>query len=370
MFANKAIKPSRLGHLARITMISIALQGCAATGEFISDTIEQIRDLDYFLGNKELGENESPSATGAADTGFSTVGLESPAAGAGLTNLSRACLNIPDPRFNYRKKVAFLGFDIENPHQTVDLGAIHQELPRILGQRMDRDSFVVIDASGEKSPNAVAHAELDVPAYIRHIAQKHNTQFVIAGIINNAAHVGEPHSLMQKVKNIIPGQPAKKNRALEMTLSVFDGATGAIIDESYYQGRAEDQWSMKGKNRVLTAQGKNDHFANLLDTYLNHQTSWLADTLTCLPMQASVTSVSGSAITFATGTEALILPGDTLKLLRRIQLRHTLDGTPHYRYEENGEVVITQVYPNGALARFNGGTPPYQVNQGDIVQAW
>jgi len=45
-------------------------------------------------------------------------------------------------------------------------------------------------------------------------------------------------------------------------------------------------------------------------------------------------------------------------------------GTPKYRFEENGTVVISQVYPNGALASFKGQTPPYQVNQGDIVQAW
>lgn len=356
--------------LITVGVTALTLSGCAATSEFIGDTIDQIKDLDYFLGNKELGDNNAVVAAGEPQSNYNKVGLESTSNGLPMTNMSRACLNIPDPRFNYRKKVAFLGFDIENPEQTVDMRSIHKELPRVLGQRMNRDSFVVIDASNEKSPNPTVHTDLDVPSYVRHIAKKHNTQFVVAGIINDAAIAGDPSSLLQKVRNRIPGQAVKKDRSMEMTLAVYDGATGAIIDESYYQGHANDQWSMKGKSQVLSSQGKQDHFANLLDSYLNHQSSWLADTLTCLPMQASVTSVTGSAITFATGTEALILPGDTLKLLRRIQLRHTLDGTPHYRYEENGEVIITQVYPNGALARFSGGTPPYQVNQGDIVQAW
>ncbi len=350
--------------------VSAVLSGCAATGEFITDTIDQIKDLDYFLGNKELGDNHATAVAGGSQNSYQKVGLESTANGLPLTNMSRACLNIPDPRFNYRKKVAFLGFDIEHPEHTVDMGSIHKELPRALGQRMNRDSFVIIDATHEKSPNATSHTDLDIPSYIRHVAQKHNSQFIVTGVINDARHLGKPTSKWQQVKNVLPGSTVKLNRSMEMTLAVYDGATGAIIDESYYQGDGQDQLSMRYKRNVLDSQGKNDHFANLLDTYFNHQSSWLADTLTCLPMQASVTSVSGSAITFATGTEALILPGDRLKLLRRIQLRHSLDGEPHYRYEENGEVTITQVYPNGALARFSGGTPPFQVNQGDIVQAW
>lgn len=349
----------------------LALSGCSTTDRLITGAIEQIKDLDYFLGNKELKSDEVEIVDGSTvANGYQQTAVNMFPDATPQSDLSRACLNIPDPRFSYKKKVAILGFDIENPHQVVDLGSIHREIPRDLAQRINRSSFVVVDASHEKSPNINTHVDIDIPSYIRHIAKKHNSQFVVSGVINDAGHVEANKTLLGKIKSAIPGKKLEKQRALAMTVTIFDGATGAIVDESHYQGGAKDQLSMIAKKPVFSNDNKEGFYAHLLDNYLSHQSTWVADTLTCLPMQASVTSVSGSAITFATGTESLIVPGDTLKLLRRIQLQHTLDGEPRYRYEENGNVVITQVYPNGALARFSGGSPPYQVNQGDIVQAW
>lgn len=367
-----AIKRAKtFSSIGMMVVITVVTSGCSTTGKLITEAIEQVKDLDYFLGNKELkDESAAPESTAAIPTDFNRVSLPNNANGQPSTDLSRACLSIPDPKFSYKKKVAFLGFEIDKPHQVVDLGAIHKDFPRYLAQRMNRQSFVVVDASHERSPSINRNFDIDTTSYIQHIAKKHNSQFVVTGIINDASRAHAKKTKLEKLKSFAPGTKIKKQRALEMTLTVFDGATGVIIDESQYSGSALDQLSMSGKPPAFSAQYREQHFGHLLDTYLSHQSSWLADTLTCLPMQANVTSVSGSSITFATGTESLIMPGDTLKLLRRIQLKHTLTGDPHYRFEENGEVVITQVYPNGALAQFSGGTPPYQVNQGDIVQAW
>jgi len=367
---NVQILNNQLQRKISLFIFLLALSGCSATGEFVSNTIEQIKDLDYYLGHKKLDEGEKPD--GAAGDQYMDAGYMSVADGINpiMENPATACLKIPDPRFSYRKKVAFLALHVDEPQAVVDLNEIHQRLPFILSKRFNRDNFVVIDATHQRIPTAEEAGTADLSNYVRHMANQLNVQFLVTGSIVNADYIGNTTTRVSAVKNIFTGSSMQQQRQLEMSLAIYDGTTGTLIDESQYQGSAFDKVSMVQKPDPLIASFKEDNYGNLLDTYLNHQSMWLEDTLTCLPMQARVTSVTGRTVTFATGTESLLVPGDKLKLLRRIQLQYTLSGAPEYRFEENGEVVVSQVYPNGALAQFAGGTPPYQVNQGDIVQAW
>ncbi|WP_317931668.1 flagella assembly protein FlgT middle domain-containing protein [Halioxenophilus sp. WMMB6] len=360
---------SRCSKLLLLNLVTI-IAGCAVTDQDLRNPIEQTKDLDYYLGHNKLKDGDQPPpGVQFVPNGMMAVSLDS-SANFYAANPAFACLTQDDPRFSYRKKVGFLALNIDHPQYIVDLGDIQKRLPVQLSKRFNRDSFVVIDATGERLPITDSTSPQDRQSLIRHFAKKYNVQFVVTGTITNTEFLTNSATRKNSLINSITGTSLEQERQMEMSLAVYDGTTGSLIDESLYQGSANDRVSMLTRDSAFGSQYKAGSYAHLLDTYLNHQSLWLEEALTCLPMQARVTSVTGEGITFATGTESLLLPGDRLKLMRRIQMQQTLDGQPQYRFEENGQVVVSQVYPNGALALFDGSTPPYQVNQGDIVQAW
>ena len=359
-----------------------ALTSCAAT----KSQITSLNDLDYYLGNKALKEapdNIEPEPTEKPEPdptseNFNNVNVKQPEVVApdyatleASFDPALACLLTDDPRFSYRKKIAFTGLSVRNPQQIVDLQGIHQQYPKALITRFNQLNFMVIDATSRQLPDTYPAYLGGKAALIRHLARELNVQFVVSGsVVNTGFHATDRSSALSIIKSTFAGSSNIKERQLNIQLTIYDGTTGAIIDESLYQGNAKDNYKMGNEGIIFSARHLNTKYGLLADTFLEDQALWLESNLTCLPMQARITNVSGSGVTFATGTESLLLPGDQLTLLRRVQLPLGISNTPQYRYERNGTVVVSQVYPNGALALFENGTPPYQVNQGDIVQAW
>lgn len=347
-----------------IIMVGGVLAGCSTTTQLVSDAMDSINDLDYFLGKKEPTEQTpnrpAPGMTPVAYTP-STLAIDPSAA---------ACLMSEDPRFAYRKKIAFTGLTLSNPAQVVDIPDLHRAYPRALMRRFNRANYVVIDATESQITTKFPEHLGGTAEIIRSVARELNVQFIVTGQVLDARYHNSTDSYYKRSKKFLFGKSDTRARQLDMQLSLYDGTTGQLIDESFYQGSAEDRINLAKKDVGLTDAYLESDFGQLTDTFLAHQSRWLQEALSCLPLQARVSAVTGSGITFATGTESLLLPGDRLVLKRRVQLPAALSQTPGYRFENNGSVVVTQVYPNGALASFVDSTPPFEVHKGDIVQAW
>jgi len=277
---------------------------------------------------------------------------------------SYACDPQQNSAYAYRKKVAVLGFAVNNLLDTVDVPIIGQRYPQELARRLSSEQFVVIDSSSERLFEQTANDDLTAPVrqQIVTLAGKLGVQTLVSGRILDLS-VNTPRNLLTRMA-------LGTARQVDMELAVYDGLSGTLIASERFIGNARGAMDMTYRN--MGSDFWTSNFGQALQTMIDQQAKLIGTALSCLPMQAIITHVDQQGIHFDAGADVLLRPGDRLELIKLIPLdpRGGPMGGDIYQEKRQGSMTVSTVYPDRAVGILDKKGPLYRLNRGDIVRAW
>lgn len=285
-----------------------------------------------------------------------------------------------NPKFAYRKRVAVLPMGLQQRMQAVDMPYIERDYAQELLQRFSRESLIPFDATSQYVPPAAGLRQLMSAEQVRTMAKSLDVQFLVVGqLLDLSFDQTNTHTI-----DLALGLKAWKNlaretyqratdsywRELHVVIELYDGPSGALIKRDMHRGGANhfvstQQYSGLDSNRFWRSD-----YGQLLSNVLNQQAQLIERQVECMPMRAQVVSVNDGHIEINVGLDALLLPGDKLKLFHRAPTGQVRDSARAYRWQYFGEVTVAGVFPLRAVALLSEDLPRDIVREGDIVQAW
>jgi len=275
-----------------------------------------------------------------------------------------ACDPQQDSAYAYRKKVAVLGFAVNNLLDAVDVPTIGQRYPQELARSLSSDQFVVVDSSSARLFEQTANDDLTTPVrqQVVTLAGNLGVQTLVSGRILDLS-VNTPRNLVTRMVQGI-------SRQVDMELAVYDGLSGVLIASERFTGLAKGPMDMTYRNMGSDFWASN--FGQTLQTMMDQQATLIGTALSCLPMQAIITHVDQQGIHFDAGADALLRPGDRLEVIKLVPLapRGGPMGGDIYQEKRQGSLTVSTVYPNRAVGVLDKKVPQNRLNRGDIVRAW
>lgn len=281
---------------------------------------------------------------------------------ARVVNLCRADPGTP---FALRKKVLVLAMPLARPADAADLPGISSAWSQALqAQLASSDHFLVRDGSAHLiGPDAEASAQI-----IR-LARHFDAQFIIAGHIDSLAI--EPGQIefkhLSALSRLRPIPLAMFDlRSIVTRFEIFDasGVRIARLDQ-------HDEIDGEVRNRnpgVMQGSFFQSRLGTALAAVLKRQFEDIEDELACLPMAAAARPLADGRISLAAGFTSGVQPGMRLRLSIDAARPARGPATP-LANRTLGEVVVEQVYPEHAIARFDSSLQPQWRGPG-VVRAW
>ena len=282
----------------------------------------------------------------------------------------------------YKRSLAVSNFYLERP-QSANMGALHnvsQALPKEILQRLQgQEQLRALDATNFQLYNDVSSIPTSVNDQGRltlavDTATRIGSQYVVTGVIRSldllnpelASERGVLEGLYERVRY----KGERFARKLVVDLFIHDGFSGELVTSRSYA--TEGNWTENRTEKVGFANPRfwQTDYGQQVDVLIEQMVSDLNVTVGCQPFMARITRTDNKQIYIDAGSDAGLLPGDTLSVYR---LNTFYDQTQR-AYTELVPVDLTlsleRVQPN--FARGSLVTLPEMVNiqQGDLVIAW
>lgn len=297
----------------------------------------------------------------------------------------KSCLSKTTPEYLYRKHVAVISFDINDRKAAVDLPFIEREFPKALLGFMDQERFILKDATHKRllveSDLSGGYDILPIEKQIVALAKELDVQFIVAGkIVDLSLYEGDrdigrlfrglPHLGVVDPKQIFRKVDGD-GRQLVVEVRLYDGLNGTLVHQQIFPTAIRGEY-LQASNVAMRHSSflKKGALGEAAKEMLKLQANMVAEELTCLPMVATVRRVNKSLVHFNANVESKIIPGDRFKVFRRVIIGTTPLGGYEFDYEYHGHLTVTRVGPTKSMGILDRGFSAYELNPGDIVQAW
>lgn len=264
--------------------------------------------------------------------------------------LTSVCSAQPGTPFAFRKKVVVLAMPLARPSDAADLPDLSVVWSRALQKRLRAsDRFLVRDGSAYYLDPAG-----DVRARVIAVAERFDAQFVVAGRI---AAVGIKRAGIALGRFATLPLPFSDQRVIEAELQVFDGHTGAQLNQLAQDAEVSGKVESEGQ-RILQGDLSDTSLGKTIAGLVNRQGEGVEDELACLPLQARIVQGQAKEVNIDAGFTSNLAPGDRLRIYQR------RDGAE----QAYGELVIKKVFPESAIGSLEGEAPDWRFNA--YVRAW
>ncbi len=265
----------------------------------------------------------------------------------------------PSPAARYRKKVAFLQFDILQRQHVQDLPNIEKDLPREFIRRLENTGSIIgVDATQYLVSALDQEYQHNSAKIYSDIATKTGTQIVVSGILRDLSHE-------QGLLNFFG-----KKRRFEMEIFIHDGISGVRIAR-HRSSELVKHGEIFEKNMPLFS---NTHFyasryGKMINQIIDSQIRMVLEDLDELPFSARIVHVDGKEVFFDAGASSLVSVGDVLMAYRLNP--DPLIGASSNQYLGYLEtpiatMAIQQVQPLFAIGKLEINTT--KLSPGDIIR--
>jgi len=271
-------------------------------------------------------------------------------------NIPEKDLRKPSPAARYKKKVAFLQFDILNRKSVFDFPGIEQLWPRELLNRLEKDGeFIGIDGSNYLLSKTSPGFKVDNPESYAYLAEKLDAQIVVSGVIRD----------MEIKKGIF-----FNDRNLIVEIFIHDGISGARIS-NYRLERVISRTSMSEKmNKVFLNNALlKTEYGKVISAVIDQQAKLIQSDLSDIPFSARIVEVNGKEIVFNAGRQSLVAVGDILMTYRLSTEPLTYSNQNFFlgrRETPIATLAVEQVQPLFAVGKLEVDTT--NLFPGDIIR--
>lgn len=294
---------------------------------------------------------------------------------------------LPPGRFLARRLVATY-FNVEQPQQAADLGAISTWFPAELVRRLNRQRDVQALDAGNVTlfPDGKVQDPWQASDAVRDVGRREGVQFVLAGrIVDNAVTRMEPrptvfgtgNDMQQGVYYTGPlggllGFSVRQvpvERRLVVEYWLYDAISGGVLLRDVLTREARGNVHVDSARLFDTAVLAQSDYGRLIEQTLGGIADKLRDTMQCLPFTTRVARVEGDRVYLAAGALDGLAVRDRLLLYKprpATEVRR-LDGQVLGVPEQLiGDLEIEQVQPRFAVARLRNNSQ--QAAAGDWVR--
>ncbi len=296
-----------------------------------------------------------------------------------------SCQAKTEPQYLYRKRVAVVAFNVNDHKSAADLPFIERDYAKALFESLDRDRFILTDATHTRLlEKKDASAGYDVPTVeeqIVSLAKELNVQFIVAGkIVDVSTYEGKTDigRLFQGLPHLGVVDPKRffrkvdgDGRQLVVELQIYDGLNGTSVYRDIFPVAIDGEY-LKHTNVAMRHASflTKGEFGEAAVEMLEKQAFVVADELTCLPMVSTIRRVNKALVHINISVENKIIPGDRFKVFRRVVIGTNASGQYEFDFEYHGHLTVTRVGPTKSMGILDRGFSAYELNPGDIVQAW
>ncbi|MFL0798268.1 MAG: hypothetical protein K6L73_12355 [Cellvibrionaceae bacterium] len=296
-----------------------------------------------------------------------------------------SCQAKTEPQYLYRKRVGVVAFNVNDHKSAADLPFIERDYAKALFESLDRDRFILTDAIHTRLlEKKDAGAGYDVPSVedqIVSLAKELNVQFIVAGkIVDVSTYEGKTDigRLFQGLPHLGVVDPKRffrkvdgDGRQLVVELQIYDGLNGTSVYRDIFPVAIDGEY-LKHTNVAMRHASflTKGEFGEAAVEMLEKQAFVIADELTCLPMASTIRRVNKALVHINVSVENKIIPGDRFKVFRRVVIGTNPSGQYEFDFEYHGHLTVTRVGPTKSMGILDRGFSAYELNPGDIVQAW
>lgn len=284
------------------------------------------------------------------------------------------CLADNNPRYSYRKRVAFTRLNVTNRTRLRGLYGIESRYMDALSQRLDRNRYQPL-ALSELNPDSTVAVDLhgkpmSKAQKIVNLARQHRAQFVVAGELIDMAQQ-QPRgyfSRMYRSKPVLGLYTSDPERMIVIRLEIYEGSSGLLIDHQTFKAWSKDAADLNPQYTLMGERFMNTALGVALDGLLAQQNNYVAGLLSCIPLQLEIKHMASLEQAVLSGGAAQGLrPGDKLKITRESRPSGVHSQTSGQTVV--GKLVVEEVYPEhaiGSLQEDSGAS----LRQGDWARAW
>ena len=263
-----------------------------------------------------------------------------------------------EPAPHYKKTVALLRYKDLSPGQATEFYGLEQLLSTRLKQYLEqRDRYHLVTSDeyqlASLTINTLGMASEEIEGQIRQVSREKDAQFVITAHIIDKAHI-ENHgrsteSWPTKAKKLLAKPFASKRRGLSTQIAIYDGASGAKLNQFNYFHQIKGSVLFKERD-VFMNSIENSDYGKIIHTTLSQQANDIDANLACLPLMARVINTEGEKIYLSAGMETRINAGENLKILKNRHISTMENGKELNQVIEIADVLVTDVFPRFSIA--------------------
>jgi len=289
---------------------------------------------------------------------------QAPATPAG-PQASELCSPAKGVAYGLRKKVAVVQFPVADPADAFDLPGFERAWAHELERRLGAEQrFLLSDASEYRlaplAMDALGRYSQGPGDQARQIAARTGAQFVVSGRVVDVA-MEEPTQMLESMSRW-------PTRRLGVELSVYDGATGALLAHHSYREQVQGHVKMSGLS-PMGGEFLDSEFGQAVGRTLDRQVVDVVNDLACVPFTAHIVAVDDGVVRIDAGGTSLLRPNDTLRVYRH-RLATAGAGHDFYQDEPAGTLVIRQVFPQFAQGAMQKAGDVRSLRPGDLVRTW
>lgn len=311
-------------------------------------------------------------------------------AGNNLPDKQPALNSSASPSKTYRKTLTLTRFQVVNSLQVEDIANIWDGYPLELLRRLESGGNIVARHSTASPFPDPRNIHPDTPAsreLIRRIAEQSGSQFVISGLILDAAvsdeslrpyfgwqggETGRRFELGLPWNSVVAGiRPVATERRLEVAIFLHDGQTGALL-KSHRNSMEISGRATVGRNKAFASAAFFDTpFGQAVDSILNTQAGLIDADLANLPFTANIVRIEDRKVFIDAGSMSALRPGDKLRVYRRnpaAALESASAVALGIPESPVGTLTLNQVQPLFSVGELSGDPVSARIQTGDIVR--
>ena len=279
----------------------------------------------------------------------------------------------------YKKKVAIMGFSVENARsqRLGGLSNIERGLASSINQvLMSQDMLLVY----ENSNNSLYQELVNAPSHFTgqntltkaaNLAKELGVQFVISGVIREL-DLEDPDAFSTSVWSRFKraSGASNLNRRFSVELFVHDGYSGAIVWQRLFSLSAPWDTDFNEPVGFASAEFWQLEYGKAVRELIDGVSLLLGEQLKCQPFMTRISRIEGKTMHFSSGAASGIRPGDKLSLYRTFNYYDSdlLTGTELTNVKT--VLTVSQVHPNFATGKISIDPGRINIQEDDLLIAW
>ncbi|WP_432723955.1 hypothetical protein R0381_000695 [Jeongeupia wiesaeckerbachi] len=366
--------------IARYAAMLVLLHGGALAADDVT-----ITPLDgSTLGRQTVDVDRALAATTTPRAEPLPAAAPAPEAPSVQPAAEAAAVRQAPPQRLFKRSVVVLPFVVRQPRQIADLPQFLEGTQDMLRRSLDLGGKLNARIAPGEGAFMLLPGSVDVqwkPERVRELARRYGSQFVIAGVVDDASTEGT--RFMPAIGTQVKPGEAKlaldlpvinflglgvkrtpSSRRFDATLYLFDGVSGAMLGRYPLQATASGDVLGDPRQAVAGVSFVSGDYGQVVAAQLGGAADVIAEKIRCQPFSARIVGLSQGQVVLDAGTAVGLRPGDTLQLyrLRSFQLPvDSLNGDPAQRLgmieDRGGVLTVEQIQPLISLATVAGPQP-------------